>query len=151
MRIDLTREPLGNDSQGSPVYLKDIWPSNHEIAQQVLQVSQGMFSKEYAQVFAGTRDWQAIQVPASQTYQWQPDSTYVKHPPFFDHMLSTASPIKDIRGAHILALLGDSVTTDHILRLVRLNPIVPRVYICKSRVLPYLTLILMAQDVVIMR
>ncbi|UVL10495.1 aconitate hydratase AcnA [Pseudomonas rhodesiae] len=114
VRIDISSEPLGNDQQGNPVYLKDIWPSSQEIADAVAQVSTGMFHKEYAEVFAGDEQWQAIEVPQAATYVWQKDSTYIQHPPFFDDIAGPLPVIKDIKGANVLALLGDSVTTDHI-------------------------------------
>ncbi|MBY8945099.1 aconitate hydratase AcnA [Pseudomonas sp. SH10-3B] len=114
VRIDISSEPLGNDQQGNPVYLKDIWPSSKEIADAVAQVSTGMFHKEYAEVFAGDEQWQAIEVPQAATYVWQKDSTYIQHPPFFDDIAGPLPVIKDVKGANVLALLGDSVTTDHI-------------------------------------
>ena len=114
VRIDISREPLGNDQHGNPVYLKDIWPSSQEIADAVAQVSTGMFHKEYAEVFAGDAQWQAIEVPQAATYVWQKDSTYIQHPPFFDDIAGPLPVIQDIDGANVLALLGDSVTTDHI-------------------------------------
>ncbi|OXS23158.1 aconitate hydratase 1 [Pseudomonas fluorescens] len=114
VRIDISSEPLGNDQQGNPVYLKDIWPSSQEIADAVAQVSTGMFHKEYAEVFAGDEQWQAIEVPQAATYVWQQDSTYIQHPPFFDDIAGPLPVIKDVKGANVLALLGDSVTTDHI-------------------------------------
>ncbi len=96
------------------MYLKDIWPGSDEIARAVQQVSTDMFHKEYAAVFAGTPEWQAISVPASDTYSWQNDSTYIRQSPFFDQMGVVPEPVKDIQGARVLAMLGDSVTTDHI-------------------------------------
>ncbi len=114
VRIDISSEPLGTDHDGKPVYLKDIWPSSQEIADAVAQVSTGMFHKEYAEVFAGDEQWQAIEVPQAATYVWQPDSTYIQHPPFFDDIAGPLPVIKDVQGANVLALLGDSVTTDHI-------------------------------------
>ncbi|EPK7359741.1 aconitate hydratase AcnA [Kluyvera intermedia] len=114
MKVNLNLDPLGHDPSGQPVYLKDIWPSSAEIAQAVQQVSTDMFHKEYAAVFAGTPEWKAIQVPASDTYGWQEDSTYIRLSPFFDEMGVTPEPVQDIRGARVLAMLGDSVTTDHI-------------------------------------
>ena len=114
VRIDISSEPLGNDQAGNPVYLKDIWPSSKEIADAVAQVSTGMFHKEYAEVFAGDEQWQAIEVPQAATYVWQKDSTYIQHPPFFDDIAGPLPVIKDVKGANVLALLGDSVTTDHI-------------------------------------
>lgn len=114
MNIDLTREPLGVGKDGKPVFLKDIWPSGEEIARAVQQVSTEMFRKEYAEVFEGTEEWKAIQVDRSDTYGWQDDSTYIRLSPFFDEMGVEPKPVEDIHGARILAMLGDSVTTDHI-------------------------------------
>ncbi|WP_421549987.1 aconitate hydratase AcnA [Kluyvera intermedia] len=114
MNVNLTRDPLGLDDNGQPVYLHDIWPSSAEIAQAVQQVSTDMFHKEYAAVFAGTPEWKAINVPASDTYDWQEDSTYIRLSPFFDEMGAAPEPLQDIHGARVLAMLGDSVTTDHI-------------------------------------
>jgi aconitate hydratase len=114
MNVDLTRDPLGVGKDGQPVYLKDIWPSGLEIARAVEQVSTEMFHKEYAEVFEGTPEWKAIAVERSDTYDWQSDSTYIRLSPFFDEMGVEPKPVEDIRGARILAMLGDSVTTDHI-------------------------------------
>ena len=114
VRIDLTRDALGTDKAGQPVYLQDIWPSQREIADAVAKVDTAMFHKEYAEVFAGDAQWQAIEVPQAATYVWQDDSTYIQHPPFFEDIAGPLPEITDIRGARILALLGDSVTTDHI-------------------------------------
>lgn len=114
MNLDLTREPLGTGKDGQPVYLKDIWPSGIEVAQAVEQVSTEMFRKEYAEVFEGTAEWKAIKVDRSDTYDWQDDSTYIRLSPFFDEMGVEPKPVEDIHGARILAMLGDSVTTDHI-------------------------------------
>jgi aconitase (EC 4.2.1.3) len=114
VRIYLTFSGLGNDQQGNPVYLKDIWPSSQEIAEAVAQVSTSMFHKEYAEVFAGDEQWQAIEVPHAATYVWHQDSTYIQHPPFFDDIAGPLPVIEDVKGANVLALLGDSVTTDHI-------------------------------------
>ncbi|GFM57289.1 aconitate hydratase [Pseudomonas cichorii] len=114
VRIDISSEPLGEGSDGKPVYLRDIWPSQQEIAEAVQSVNTGMFHKEYAEVFAGDEQWQAIEVPQAATYVWQPDSTYIQHPPFFADIAGPLPVIEDIQGARILALLGDSVTTDHI-------------------------------------
>ena len=114
VRMDISSEPLGNDQAGNPVYLKDIWPTSQEIADAVAQVTTGMFHKEYAEVFAGDEQWQAIEVPQAATYVWQKDSTYIQHPPFFDDISGPLPVIKDVKGANVLALLGDSVTTDHI-------------------------------------
>ncbi|WEZ90166.1 MULTISPECIES: aconitate hydratase AcnA [unclassified Pseudomonas] len=114
VRLDLTRDALGTGKDGQPVYLRDIWPSQKEIADAVAKVDTGMFHKEYAEVFAGDAQWQAIEVPQAATYVWQDDSTYIQHPPFFDDIAGPLPHIGDIHGARILALLGDSVTTDHI-------------------------------------
>jgi aconitate hydratase len=114
VRIDLSSEPLGEGSDGQPVYLRDIWPTQKEIADAVLNVSTGMFHKEYAEVFAGDEQWQAIQVPEAATYVWQPDSTYIQHPPFFEDVAGPLPVIADVQNARVLAVLGDSVTTDHI-------------------------------------
>ena len=113
-RINLNHDPIGHDQNGKPVYLKDIWPTRTEIASTVMQVNNDMFRKEYAVIFEGDEEWKAIQVKTGHTFEWQPDSTYVKHPPFFENMEKTSKPIQDIKDARILALLGDSVTTDHI-------------------------------------
>ncbi|QJR00301.1 aconitate hydratase AcnA [Halomonas sp. PGE1] len=113
VRCDLTQDPIGTGSDGEPVYLKDIWPSQAEIAEAVARVNTGMFSKEYAEVFDGDDVWKAIEVPESKVYEW-PESTYIQHPPFFEGMGRTPDAIEDVEDARILALLGDSVTTDHI-------------------------------------
>ncbi|EKD54096.1 MAG: hypothetical protein ACD_60C00124G0001 [uncultured bacterium] len=113
-QIDMTKDPLGCADNGDPVYLKDIWPTNSEVAHAVSSVSLTMFREQYADVFTGTKDWQTMQTPDSQTYAWQDNSTYIQKPPFFADMQTTLSSIKDIKGMRILALLGDSITTDHI-------------------------------------
>ncbi|WP_213716182.1 aconitate hydratase AcnA [Cedecea lapagei] len=114
MNIDLTKEPLGQDKNGADVYLKDIWPGSQEIAAAVAQVTTEMFHKEYAEVFEGTEEWRSIEVARSATYGWQDDSTYIRLSPFFDEMGAEPKPVEDIHGANVLAMLGDSVTTDHI-------------------------------------
>ena len=114
VRLDLTSDALGTGKDGQPVYLKDIWPTQAEITQAIAQVNTAMFRKEYAEVFAGDEKWQAIDVPKADTYAWQGDSTYIQHPPFFEDIAGDPPRITDIRQARILALLGDSVTTDHI-------------------------------------
>lgn len=113
-RIDLNQDPIGHDQQGHPVYLKDIWPSNAEVAAEVAKVTGQMFRKEYAEVFKGDETWQALPSGQGKTYQWDQDSTYIQHPPFFQNLKATPQPIESIHAAHILALLGDSITTDHI-------------------------------------
>jgi len=112
--IDLTKDPLGKDKTGNLVYLKDLWPTNIEIADEVTKITGQMFREAYANIFTGTEEWRAMKISESQTYTWQPDSTYIQHPPFFDGMERTAEKITDIKDARILALFGDSITTDHI-------------------------------------
>lgn len=112
--IDLTKDPIGNDKNGKPVYLNDIWPSNSEIATEVAKVSNKMFSEQYADVFSGNQDWKTMKVPQGETYSWVNDSTYIQHPPFFAAMSPTPGHIKNIENARVLAMFGDSITTDHI-------------------------------------
>jgi aconitate hydratase len=115
MNRDLTTEPLGNDPDGKPVFLRDIWPSNHEIAQVMrANVTPDMFATRYADVFKGDTNWQAISVTGGQTYGWPSASTYVQNPPYFTGMTMATTPPGDIAGARILGLFGDSITTDHI-------------------------------------
>ncbi len=115
MDIDLTSEPLGIDSSGQPVMLKDLWPSNDEISRTIAaSISDEMFKKNYADVFRGDDHWAQLDVPASERYAWDPNSEYVKHPPYFIDMAADPDPVSDIVGARALAVLGDSVTTDHI-------------------------------------
>ena len=113
-RIDLSSEPLGSDRDGQPVYLRDLWPSNAEIAAAVGTVSAAMFQSKYADVFTGEASWRELPVPTGQTYAWQAASTYVKEPPYFVAMAPPATRFTGIQGARLLALLGDSITTDHI-------------------------------------
>ena len=112
--IDLTTEPLGQDPQGHDVYLKDIWPSDEEVAEMVKLVSADMFREKYADVFAGEESWRSLPVPEGQTYVWVEDSTYVKEPSFFEVREETTTGLEGFTGARLLALLGDSITTDHI-------------------------------------
>lgn len=112
--IDLSHEPIGHDKNGNAVYLKDIWPSNAEIALEVAKVNGSMFQKEYAEVFQGDEHWQALKTGNEPTYAWNKDSTYIQHPPFFEHLHVEPKPIKPIQSAYVLAMLGDSITTDHI-------------------------------------
>ena len=113
--LDLQHEPLGEGKDGQPVYLRDVWPTSEEVAQVVgASVRSEMFEKEYSEVFQGDASWNSIQVPAGDQYTWSAKSTYIKKPPYFENMADPTAPIQDIRGAHVLALLGDSVTTDHI-------------------------------------
>jgi aconitate hydratase len=115
MEIDLTQDALGTGSNGKSVYLRDIWPSRHEIDAAVrTSVTAAMFSKTYASVFEGDENWNKLDIPSGDRFLWRNDSTYVKKPPYFDGMRAELTPIKDIKGARVLALLGDSVTTDHI-------------------------------------
>jgi aconitate hydratase len=115
MLIDLTTEPLGIASDGNPVYLKDVWPTDTEIQTAINQfLTPEMFRKRYADVFKGDEAWQNIQGKASLTYPWQDDSTYVKNPPYFEGITAQLKILSDVKGARILAILGDSVTTDHI-------------------------------------
>ncbi len=112
--IDLTKEPLGKGSDGKPVYLKDIWPSDEEIAHLVQTITRDMFQKEYESVFYGDDQWRGINVTESQTYNWNNQSTYVQNPPYFQGMTMQPAALNDIKSARVLALLGDSITTDHI-------------------------------------
>jgi aconitate hydratase len=115
LNLDLTTEPLGNGSDGQPVYLKDIWPSAAEVASTVgSSVDSAMFSKGYASVFLGDANWRSIKTPAGNIYAWDAKSTYVKNPPYFDGITMTPAAVADITNAKALAVLGDSVTTDHI-------------------------------------
>ncbi len=113
--IDITTEPLGVGKDGKPVYLKDVWPSPKDVAAAVAaSVDSAMFRKGYANVFSGDANWNAIKTPAGKIYSWDGKSTYVKNPPYFDGITMTPAPLVDIKGARVLAVLGDSVTTDHI-------------------------------------
>ncbi len=113
--LDLTTEPLGNGKDGKPVYLKDIWPSNDEVARAVEKnLTRETFSRQYADVFAGDANWKSLNVKASELYSWDPKSTYVRLPPYFEDLALTPRAMSDIRGAYALAVFGDSVTTDHI-------------------------------------
>ncbi len=114
MRINISRDALGTDKHGQAVYLKDIWPSQAEIQSALKQVTTEMFHQEYAAVFEGDAKWQAIDIPDSQTYAWDDASTYIRNPPYFTDIAKPADKIENIQDARILALLGDSVTTDHI-------------------------------------
>jgi aconitate hydratase len=115
MDMDLTTESLGSDAKGKPVYLRDIWPTPQEIEKTVREaVTSEMYSKQYAQVFEGDAHWKSMPVPAGDIYQWDPKSTYIKMPPYFDNMPKEAPALVDVHGARVLAILGDSVTTDHI-------------------------------------
>ncbi len=109
------KDPLGKDKDGKPVYLKDIWPTQQEIAETVAaSIDSSMFRKEYSTVSKGDQNWQNLNFPAGKTYGWEQDSTYIRKAPYFDGMTATPAPVEDIHGARVLAVLGDSVTTDHI-------------------------------------
>ncbi|HMG28850.1 MAG TPA: aconitate hydratase [Jiangellaceae bacterium] len=115
MDLDIATEPLGTDPTGEPVYLRDIWPSPAEIEQVVESaIASEMFTRDYADVFAGDEQWQSLPTPSGDTFAWDPESTYVRKPPYFDGMGVEPEPVEDISGARVLAMLGDSVTTDHI-------------------------------------
>ncbi|MGB6885072.1 MAG: aconitate hydratase AcnA, partial [Candidatus Acidiferrum sp.] len=115
MDMDLTTESLGADTSGNPVYLRDIWPTPQEIEKTVREsVTSEMYRKEYGNVFEGDAHWKSMPVPEGDLYKWDPKSTYIKQPPFFENMPKTPPALADIHGARVLAVLGDSVTTDHI-------------------------------------
>jgi aconitate hydratase len=115
MDIDIVGDPLGQDAQGEDVYLRDIWPSEHEVARTIADaIHSDMFRSSYGEVFAGDERWNSLDVPEGDRFAWAPDSTYVRLPPYFEGMPAEPKPLMDIQGARVLALLGDSVTTDHI-------------------------------------
>ncbi len=115
MDVDITRDPLGTDPDGKPVYLSDIWPSSFEVQEVVdSAVAAEMFTRDYADVFAGDERWQHLPTPTGATFAWDPESTYVRKPPYFEGMTADPAPVTDLEGARVLAKLGDSVTTDHI-------------------------------------
>ena len=115
MDIDLYEEPLGEDDRGNPVYLKDIWPTAAEVAETIgTAVQSDMFRKSYGEVFDGDDRWNSLEVPTGDSFAWDEQSTYVRRPPFFEGLPSEPEPLADIEGARVLAILGDSVTTDHI-------------------------------------
>lgn len=123
MRADLTREPLGTDRDGQPVYLKDIWPSPEELAEAVSQaLDPDLFRQRYGDVFAGEARWKAVKAPESGTFEWEEGSLYMKEPPFFRDLGPDLPPLSDITGARILAILGDSITTDHISPVGTITP-----------------------------
>ncbi|MFZ9198482.1 MAG: aconitate hydratase AcnA [Paracoccaceae bacterium] len=126
MNIDLTTQPLGTSKDGKPVYLKDIWPTNKEIADLVhATVTREAFQKKYADVFKGDAKWQGVKVTDSETYDWPADSTYIQNPPYFKGMAKTKGSIKNLSGARVLALLGDMITTDHISPAGSFKPTTP--------------------------
>ena len=115
MTLDLTTEPIGIGNDGEPVYLRDLWPTEREIQETMLaSVNADMFREQYADVFHGDDRWRALHVPTGKTFAWEPDSTYIRNPPFFEGLTLQPAPLRDITGARVLALLGDSITTDHI-------------------------------------
>ncbi|PNG23030.1 aconitate hydratase [Streptomyces cahuitamycinicus] len=115
MKVDITKDSLGTDQDGKPVFLKDIWPTEAEVNEVVANaIGEDMFSKSYADVFAGDAQWQALPIPTGNTFEWDAESTYVRKPPYFEGMTMETTPVSDISGARVLAKLGDSVTTDHI-------------------------------------
>jgi aconitate hydratase len=115
MDLDIINEPLGVGGDGNPVHLRDLWPSSAEVAEVIGQAVQSdMFRKSYAAVFEGDDQWASLEVPGGSSFAWEPDSTYVRQPPYFVDMPSEPPPLRDVHGARVLALLGDSVTTDHI-------------------------------------
>ena len=115
MDIDLAKDPLGEDPDGKPVYLHDIWPSPQEVQKVIDEaISSEMFTKDYADVFAGDERWTSLQTPTGDLFEWDEDSTYVRRPPYFENMPAEPAPVENISGARVLAKLGDSVTTDHI-------------------------------------
>ena len=115
VRKDLTTEPLGEDQDGNPVFLKDVWPSSHEIQEFITKnVTRALFSSKYADVFKGDENWQNVKIPDGQTYAWDDNSTYVQNPPYFVGMGKNPGGISDIVGARVLGLFGDKITTDHI-------------------------------------
>lgn len=115
MKVDVTTEAIGTDTEGNPVFLKDIWPSEAEVNDVVANaIGEDMFNKSYQDVFAGDAQWQALPIPTGNTFEWDAESTYVRKPPYFEGMTMETTPVSDIAGARVLAKLGDSVTTDHI-------------------------------------
>jgi len=112
---DFATQPIGKDQAGEPVFLKDIWPTQTEVAETVLSsIGADMFKHQYSTVSDGDQNWQQLTFPVGDTYGWEPDSTYIRQAPYFDNMPATPAPVEDIRAARCLAVLGDSVTTDHI-------------------------------------
>src|SRR5213082_2092661 len=115
MDMDITTEPLGNDTAGKPVYLRDVWPTSQEVETAVrTAVSTSQFTKEYGEIFEGDGRWKSMPIPKGDTYKWDAKSTYIKMAPYFENMPKTPPPLTDVRDARVLAVLGDSVTTDHI-------------------------------------
>ncbi|MFI9102703.1 aconitate hydratase AcnA [Streptomyces fildesensis] len=115
MKVDITKDAIGADTEGKPVFLQDIWPTEAEVNDVVANaIGEDMFNKSYQDVFAGDAQWQALPIPTGNTFEWDSESTYVRKPPYFDGMTMETTPVTDVTGARVLARLGDSVTTDHI-------------------------------------
>ena len=115
MDIDLNADPIGDDTDGKPVYLRDLWPSDAEITKVVGEVvDRSFFVERYGSIFEGDERWRALPAPTGERYEWDPESTYIRRPPFLDELTTEDTVFTDIEGARVLALLGDSVTTDHI-------------------------------------
>jgi aconitate hydratase len=113
--VDMRKDPIGKGRDGQPVYLADLWPSSREVEETIKQsISSDMFTKSYGEVFKGDERWQSLSVPKGETYAWEKDSTYIRRAPYFDDMEVKPTPIQEIKKARVLAVLGDSVTTDHI-------------------------------------
>ena len=126
MDVDLTSEPIGEDAEGNPVLLSDVWPSMEEVSETIrASLTSEMFRSRYSSVFDGDQYWQRVPTAGGETYAWQPDSTYVQNPPFFESMDMTPAPVTDIADARVLAVLGDSVTTDHISPAGSIGPATP--------------------------
>ncbi len=126
VNMDLTKEPVGYDKNNEPVYLKDIWPSSKEISAAIAKaVKASSFKKRYGNVFAGDANWKKVKLVKGQTYNWDIASTYVKNPPFFEGMQITPAPVKEIKAARVLAVFGDSITTDHISPAGNIKPTAP--------------------------
>ena len=115
MDLDITRDPIAHTGDGTPVYLKDIWPTEAEISEVMgSALADGMYAASYADAFDGDERWKGLDIPTGDTFEWAEDSTYIRRPPYFDGMTMETTPVSDITGARVLAKLGDSVTTDHI-------------------------------------
>src|SRR5215469_4087004 len=119
---DITKDSLGNGKDGQPVYLRDIWPTQKEVTDAVAAIDSQMFTRNYETIFDGDEEWKKLQTPQGETYAWAAASTYIKRAPYFDDMPAQPTPVKDIKGARVLAKLGDSVTTDHISPAGSINP-----------------------------
>jgi aconitate hydratase len=136
VNMDLTKEPVGYDRNDVPVYLKDIWPSPKEISAAIAKaVTAASFKKRYGNVFDGDANWKKVKLVKGQTYQWDPTSTYVKNPPFFEGMAIEPKPVEEVKGARVLAVFGDSITTDHISPAGNIKPSSPAgIYLSEHQV-----------------